>query len=173
MRRGEKRDKKSDKLADYEAARADCEKAVSLAPDSPDAHFWYGVVMGRWGETKGILKALFLIKPIRKEMQETLRLDPKHGGAHRVLGEILWQVPGFAGGDKKQALAEFESAVALSPNHSANYQPLAEAYLHYDRKDDAIKTLNTVLALKDADDPAELAGDKADAKKLLDKITAK
>ena len=173
MRRGEKRDKRSDKLADYDSARQDCLKSVELSSGSADAHFWYGVVMGRWGEAKGVLKALFLIKPIRHEMEETLKLDPKHGGAHRVLGEILWQVPGFAGGDKKKALAEFETAVALSPNHSANYQPLAEAYLHYDRKDDAIKTLKTVIELKGSDDPAELPGDQADAKKLLDKLSAK
>ncbi|MFI5347036.1 MAG: tetratricopeptide repeat protein [Elusimicrobiota bacterium] len=173
MRRGEKRDKKSDKLADYEAARADCEKSVALEPSSADAHFWYGVVMGRWGETKGILKALFLIKPIRQQMNETLKLDPKHGGAHRVLGEILWQVPGFAGGDKKRALAEFEAAVRLSPNHSANYEPLTEAYLYYGRKNDAAKTLKALAEIKDADDPAEFLNDLADGQKLMHKLGPK
>ncbi len=167
--RGEKREKKSDKLADYDLARQDCEKAVALSSGSADAHFWYGVSMGRWGEAKGILKAMFLIKPIRREMEATLKLQPGHGGAHRVLGEMLWQIPGFAGGDKKAALAEYETAVRLSPNHSANYQPLAEAYLHFGRKDDAIRTLNAVAAIKDPSDPAEYPGDLADAKKLLDK----
>jgi predicted Zn-dependent protease len=173
MRRGEKREKKADKLADYEAARDDCAKSVALNPADADAHFWYGVVMGRWGETKGILKALFLIKPIRNEMRETLKLDPNQGGAHRVLGEILWQVPGFAGGDKKQALVEFETAAKLSPAHSANYQPLAEAYVYFDRKDDAIKTLKVVVDMKNPDDPAEYPGDLADAKKRLEKLAAK
>jgi tetratricopeptide (TPR) repeat protein len=173
VRRGEKRDKKADKLADYDLARQDCGKSVELQPSDADAHFWYGVAMGRWGETKGILKALFLIKPIRREMNETLRLDPKHGGAHHVLGEMLWQIPGFAGGDKTKALSEFERAVELSPTHASNYQPLAEAYLHFDRKDEAIKTLKAVAAIQEPADPAEYPDNLADANKLLAALGAK
>lgn len=173
IRRGEKRASKSDKLADYDLARQDCEKAVALASGSADAHFWYGVAMGRWGEAKGIFKALFLIKPIRHEMAETLRLDPGYGGAYRVLGEMLWQIPGFAGGDKKKAIEDYETSIRLSPKHSTNYVALAKAYLHFGRKDDAIRTLNEVIAMKDPDDPAEYAGDLADAKALLAKLTSK
>jgi tetratricopeptide (TPR) repeat protein len=173
IRRGEKRDKKSDKLSDYDLARQDCEKSVQLQSADANGHFWYGVAMGRWGETKGIFKSLFLVKPIRHEMEETLKIDPKYAGAHRVLGEMLWQIPGIAGGDKKKALAEYETAVKLAPNHSTNYPVLAEAYIHFDRKDDAIRTLNAVLAITAPDDPAELPGDVADAKKLLAKLTAK
>jgi tetratricopeptide (TPR) repeat protein len=173
VRRGEKREKKADKLTDYALAQADCEKSVALNAQSADGHFWYGVAMGRWGETKGILKAMFLIKPIRREMNETLKLDPKHGGAHHVLGEMLWQIPGFAGGDKKKAIEEFELAVKLSPAHTSNYQPLAEAYLHFDRKGDAIKTLQAVAAIKEPADPAEYAENLADANKLLATLTAK
>ena len=171
IRRGEARKKTSEKLADYDLARQACERSVSMLPSSADAHFWYGVAMGRWGETKGMLKAMFLIKPIRREMNATLKLDPNHGGAHHVLGEMLWQIPGFAGGDKKKALEEFEAAVKLSPAHSANYQPLAEAYLHFGRKDDAVKTLKAVADIKNPADPAEYPGDLADAKSLLDKLS--
>ena len=169
--RGEKREKKSDKLADYALAQADCEKSVALSSTSADGHFWYGVSMGRWGEAKGILKAMFLIKPIRKEMAATLALDPNHGGAHRVLGEMLWQIPGFAGGDKKAALAEYETAVKLSPERSTNYPVLAEAYLHFGRKDDAIRVLKAVADIKNPADPAEYPSDVADAQKLLAKLT--
>lgn len=171
--RGEKREKKADKLADYDLARQDGEKAVALSPGSADAHFWYGISMGRWGEAKGIMKAMFLIKPIRKEMAETLRLDPNQGGAHRVLGEMLWQIPGMFGGDKKAALAEYEQAVKISPTHSTNYQTLAEAYLYFDRKDDAIRILKAVAEIKNPADPSDYPGDLAGANKLLAKLTAK
>jgi tetratricopeptide (TPR) repeat protein len=171
MRRGEKKDRKSDRLADYLAAEELLKRSVTLKPDVAESHFFYGVTMGRRGEAQGILKSLFLIKPIKKEMAEVIRLDPNHGGAHRVLAEILWQVPGFAGGDKKQALAEFETSIRLSPNYTANYQPLAEAYLKYDRKDDAIKTLKAAIAVTEPADPAAAPDDKADAQKLLDKIS--
>lgn len=171
MRRGEKKPKKADKLADYLAAEELLKKAVAAKPGAVEAHFFYGVTMGRRGECQGILKSLFLLKPIKKEMAEVLRLDPNHGGAHRVQGEILWQVPGFAGGDKKKAIAEFEDAVRLSPNYTANYQPLAEAYLKYDRKDDAIKVLKAGLAVTQPTDPAAAVEDLPDLRKLLDAIS--
>jgi len=173
IRRGELRDGKSAKLDDYDLARQDCEKSVKLDDKDPDAHFWHGVSMGRWGEAKGLMKAMFLIKPIRAEMQATLKLDPKYGGAHRVLGEMLWQIPGFAGGDKKAALGEYETAVMLSPRYSSNYIALADAYVHFKRKDDAIKTLNDLLAISDPADPAEFKDDSADAKKRLADLTKK
>jgi len=173
VRRGESREKSADKLADYDLARKDCEQAVALAADVADAHFWHGVSMGRWGEAKGIMKAMFLIKPIRAEMSATLKLDPKYGGAHRVLGEMLWQIPGFAGGDKKAALGEYETAVLLSPKYSSNYLALSDAYLHFKRKDDAIKALNMLLAIQDPADPAEFEQDAADARQRLAKLLAK
>ena len=172
VRSAEKKEKRADKLALYESAKIDCEKSVALSAGVADSHFWLGVTIGRWGETKGLMKALFIIKPLKKEMAEVIRLDPSHGGAHNVLAEILWQVPGFVGGDKKKALEEFETALRLSPRYTANHQPLAEAYLHYGRKDDAIRVLKLVEATKDPADPAEYPENLADAKKLLSKLEA-
>jgi glycerate kinase len=170
VRRGEALKKKSEKLAEYDSAKRDCEQSVALSSQTADAHFWLGVALGRWAETKGMMKALFTLKTIKREVAETLKLDPQHGGAHHMLAEILWQVPGIVGGDKKKALSEFELAVKLSPTYSANYAPLAEAYLYFDRKEDAIRTLKAVVALKEPADPAEYPENLADAKLLLEKI---
>ena len=79
----------------------------------------------------------------------------------------------FAGGDKKAALAEYETAVKLSPDRSTNYAVLAEAYLHFDRKDDAIRVLKAVADIKNPADPAEYPSDLADAQRLLAKLNAK
>jgi len=170
IRRGEKIEKRSDRLAVYEEAMDILKRAAQADPKSVDAHFWYGVAMGRYGETKGVIRSLFLIKPIRAEMSQVVALDPGHGGAHRVLGEILWQVPGFAGGDKKKALTEFETAVRLDPRYTANYDALAQAYVHFDRKDDAIRVAKSVADVKDPKDPAAYVDDLADAQKLLAKL---
>lgn len=173
MRKGETLKKKSEKLDMYQSAKEACEKSVALDPKATEAHFFLGVSLGRWAETKGMMKALFALKTIKKEMAEVLRLDPSHGGAHHVLAEIYWQVPGFAGGDKKKALEEFELAVKLSPTHSANYLPLAETYAHLGRREDALKVLDALESLKDPADPAELPDNLADAKALRQKLTAK
>ncbi len=167
VRRGEKIEKKSERLAVYVEAEAALKRATEADPKSVDAHFWYGVAMGRRGETQGVLRSLFLIKPIRREMSVVVALDPRHGGAHRVLGEILWQVPGFAGGDKKKALEEYETAVRLDPRYTANYDTLARAYVHFGRDDDAIRVAKSVADVKDPRDPAAYVDDLADAQKLL------
>lgn len=173
VRLAEKKEKRADKLALYESAKADCEKSVALSSVTAEAHFWLGVALGRWGETKGLMNALFIIKPLKKEMAEVIRLDPSHGGAHNVLAEILWQVPGFAGGSKKKALEEFETALRLSPRYTANHLPLAEAYLHFKRKDDAIRVLKMVEETKDPADPAEYPENLAEARALLSKLEAR
>lgn len=173
VRRAEKKEKRADKLALYDSAKKDCERSAALSPGDAEAHFWFGVALGRWGETKGLMNALFIIKPLKKAMAEVIRLDPSHGGAHNVLGEILWQVPGFAGGDKKKALAEFETALRLSPRYTANHLPLAEAYLHFKRKDDAIRVLKMVEEIKDPADPAEYPENLAEARALLSKLEAR
>ncbi len=167
VRRGERREAKADRLADFVLARGHCEASVALSSAAADAHFWLGVAMGRWGETKGVLKAVLLVKPIRREMALTLGLDPRHGGAHRTLAEILWQLPGLMGGDKKAALAEFEAAVRLSPGYTANYVPLAKAYLHFGRRVEAARTLQAVAAVKEPSDPAAFPDDLAEARALL------
>ncbi|MEK7234736.1 MAG: glycerate kinase, partial [Elusimicrobiota bacterium] len=172
VRRGETLTEKSKKLLEYSSARRDCEKSVALFPQTADAHFWLGVGLGRWAETKGMMKALFTLGTIKKEMAATLKIDPRHGGAHHVLAEILWQTPGIAGGDKKKALAQFELAVKLSPTNSENYLPLAEAYLRFDRKEDAVKILKAVAAIKDPADPAEYPDNLVAAKTLLLKLEA-
>ena len=163
IRRGE-RDKAA---ADFETARGKCEESVALSSTTADAHFWLGVALARYGEAKGILKSLSLIKPIRAQMRRTLELDPGHGGAHHVLGKVLWKLPGLAGGDKKAALAEFEEAVRLTPRHTANYVPLAEAYLHFERRGDAVRVLESLLQVSDPADPASAVEDFVKAKTLL------
>ncbi len=170
VRRGETLKTRAEKLAAYDEAKKNCESSIALSTATADAYFWRGVALGRWAETKGMLKALFAIKTIKSDMAETLKRDPGHGGAHNVLGEILWQVPGFAGGDKKRALEEFEAALRLSPLYTANHRPLAEAYLHFKRKEDAIRVLKLVEATKNPADPAEYPDNVADAKKLLETL---
>ncbi len=170
MRQGEQKDKKKDKLALFEQARAALEKSIAKDPNDPEAHFWLGVTLGRWGQARGMLKSLAMVSPLKKEMAQTLRLDPKHGGAHHVLGELYNQLPGFAGGDKKRALSEYEQALKLSPDYSANYASLAEAYVKAGRKADAKAVVDRCLALKSSADPAELADDQADCRGLQSKL---
>ncbi len=125
------------------------ERAVKLYPDNWEGHYWLGVCLGRYGETRGIIKNLFLVKPIQKEMETVLKINPSHAGAHHVLGVIYRKAPGrpLSVGNKKKALRYAKKAVELDPQSLKYAVGLAEVYLALDKKDDAKKTLEDVLAM--------------------------
>jgi tetratricopeptide (TPR) repeat protein len=161
---------KKERIAGFEKAEDTLKKSIELDPKDPEAHFWYGVAMGKRGQTRGIMNSLFMIGPLKKEMKTVIELDPKHGGAHHVLGELYRQLPGFYGGSNKKALAEFEKAVELSPDYAVNYVSLAEAYADKGEKEKALAVLKRLYELKNPTDPAEYPDNLYDGKQLEKKL---
>src|SRR5215467_5051853 len=104
-----------EKLAAYDRGREIGRRAVELAPKSPDAHLWYAINTARWGETKGVLRSLFLLPTIREELTVLLELDPRSVRAHVLVGNVLLEVPGFAGGDRAKAEEHFKKALEIDP----------------------------------------------------------
>jgi tetratricopeptide (TPR) repeat protein len=147
-------------------------KAVALQPEKPDGHYWLGVNNGKYGETKGVMKSLSLVKPIKKSMNKIIEVDRGYedGGADRVLGRVFFKVPGIAGGSKDKSLEHLEKSKELGPEDPLTRVYLAETYLAKDRVDDARVELEYVLNM--SDDPRWVAGiteAKIDAKELLKK----
>jgi glycerate kinase len=167
VRRGERAVKKKEKVELFRKAEEEARASIALNSDDPEAHFWLGIALGRQGQTRGVLKSLFLVKPLRKEMEEVLRLQPAHGGAHHVLGKMLMQLPGFAGGDNEEAVKHLEKAMELDAAYTAHYLALAEAYLLTGRKEKAVETLRKTCDVKFPADPAEFDWHCEDSKKKL------
>jgi tetratricopeptide (TPR) repeat protein len=121
---------RAEKLEYYERGMEDAKKALVLNSDAVAAHFWLGGNEGSYGDTKGVMKSLSLVKPIRHEMQEVIRLDEhfSDGGAWRVLGVVDFKVPGLMGGSKSRAKEELEKALAFGPNNPFNHYFMAEYY---------------------------------------------
>ncbi len=172
VRLGERLKARKERLSAFERAEESLRLASALDPREAEARFWLGVAMGRRGQTRGILRSLFLVGPIRREMRAALSLDPGHGGAHHVLGEIYLQLPGFAGGDKKAGARELEEAVRLSPNYTANYPTLAEAYLALGEREKAVAVLRKVSEVREPSDPAEYPDNLREARELLKRLGA-
>ena len=114
------------------------------------AHFWLGVNYGSYGEAKGILKSLFLVKPIREEMETVIKLDPTYGGGggYRLLGVIDYKVPGIAGGSNKRALENLKKAQEIAPNNPFNIYYMAEYYFNDGDKSKAKSELRRLEDLK-------------------------
>src|SRR5207245_2185056 len=117
------------KLAAYDRGREIGKRAVELAPKSHDAHLWYAINTARWGETKGVLRSLFLLPTIREELGILLELDPRSVRAHILAGNVFLEVPGFAGGDRAKAEEHFKKALESDPRFTNARVDLARAYI--------------------------------------------
>jgi tetratricopeptide (TPR) repeat protein len=160
-----------DKLAAYDRGREIGKRAVELAPKSPDAHLWYAINTARWGETKGVLRSLFLLPTIREELGILLELDPRSVRAHILAGNVLLEVPGFAGGDRTKAEVHFKKALEIDPRFTNARVDLARVYIADARYADARRELQRVV---DETSPSVVADwtvkDAPRAKKLLKSI---
>jgi len=170
LRFGERQTTKSDQLAAYTRAEGLLSKAVELAPRDPQAHYWLGIAMGRRGQVRGILRSLFLVGPLRREMRVVLELDPKSGAAHHVLGQMLMDIPAVAGGSKKEGVKELELAAQLEPDYSPHFTALAGAYIAVGEKAKAKAALARIAAIKEPADPGEYDDNVQEARDMLKQL---
>lgn len=166
-------DKKA-KLAYFEKGIDDANAAVAALPQRPEPHFWLAALQGSYGEARGVLKSLFLVKPMREQLEAINRIDERYqgGAADRVLGIIDYKVPGFAGGSKKRAIERLEKALTIDPTNAYNQYYMAEGLADVGRKDEARAHLITLAGLStnpDVDGP-DLASIQKKGIALLNKI---
>jgi len=147
-------------------------KAVEINPDRADGHFWLGVCYGVYGETRGVLKSLSLVKPIKEAMRRVLAIDPAYdrGGADRVLGRVYHEVPKFAGGGERKSLEHLLKAVEYGPRVGLNLLYLADTYISLDQFDKARETLEFILAMEaEPDLLPETAEEREQARQRLER----
>ena len=160
-----------EKLAAYDRGRQAAKQAIELAPKSAPARFWYGTNTGRWGQTKGIMRSLFLLPTVKEAMQTALVLDPGYAPAYALGGSIYYEVPGFAGGDLDRSEAMFRKGLELDPHYTNMRLGLARTLLKKGRTADARRELEAVLREKAPSNPADWTmKDVPQAKALLDDI---
>jgi tetratricopeptide (TPR) repeat protein len=159
------------KLAAYDRGREVGKRAVELGPKSRDAHLWYAINTARWGETKGVLRSLFLLPTIREELGILLELDPRSVRAHILAGNVFLEVPGFAGGDRAKAEEHFKKALEIDPRFTNARVDLARVYIADARYADARQELSRVV---NETNPSVVADwtvkDAPRARKLLESI---
>ena len=161
---------KKDKRIIFSQGVYHAKKAVDLEPEKPDGHYWLGVNNGKYGEVKGVMKSLSLVKPIKESMYKIIEVDRSYedGGADRVLGRVFFKVPGIAGGSKDKSLEHLEKSKEIGPEDPVTRVYLAETYLAKDRVEDARAELDYVLNMPD--DPrwvSSMTEAKNDAQELL------
>lgn len=162
---------RSEKLEAYKQGREAAKRAVELDPKSAAAHFWYGTNTGRWGQTKGVLRSLFLLPTVREEIDIVLELDPNLTGVYALAGNLYLVVPRLFGGDLDKAEEMFRKGIQQDPQYTGMRVGLAKTLIKKKRIAEARQELKAVLGEKA---PRNLADwtlkDSKEARTLLESI---
>ena len=134
-----------DKLAAYDHGRELGERAVELAPKNPEAHVWYAINTARYGQTRGIMRSLFLLPTVQREIDTILTLDPRNVRAHSLAGNVYMTLPRIAGGDAARAEDHFKKGLAIDPRFTVLRVDLARLYIATERYGEARQELTRVL----------------------------
>jgi tetratricopeptide (TPR) repeat protein len=163
-----------EKLEAYDQGREAAKRAVELAPNDAAAHFWYGTNTARWGQTKGVMRALFLLPRVKEEIKTVLELDPTFVPVYSLAGYVYIGVPGLLGGDLDKGEEMFRKGLALDSRFTSARVGLARALIKKSRLPEARRELETVLEEKA---PTNLADwtmkDSRRAWELLESIKGK
>jgi len=134
-----------EKLAAYDHGRQLGERAVELAPKNPDAHVWYAINTARYGQTRGIMRSLFLLPTVQREIDTILALDPRNVRAHSLAGNVYMTLPRIAGGDAARSEDHFKKGLAIDPRFTVLRVDLARLYIANGRYQEARQELTRVL----------------------------
>jgi tetratricopeptide (TPR) repeat protein len=160
---------KQDRLDRLSRARSLLERSIALHEGSAAAHFFLGATLGRYGQTRGKMKSLFLVKPIKRAFTRSLELDGEYVRAMSGLGSLYDELPGVAGGDQGNAVAYFRQAIQTDSNYSYAYVSLAEILLDKKLTGDARDLLQQVVEMKTPTYPADYyLEDRPRAQSLID-----
>jgi tetratricopeptide (TPR) repeat protein len=160
-----------EKLAAYARGRELGQRAVELAPRSEEAHVWYAINTGRWGQTKGVMRSLFLLPTVREELDIIFSLNPRSVRGHALAGNVFFEVPGLLGGDRKKAEEHYRKALEIDPRFSVVRVDLARLLIASGRQAEARRQLTRVIGETAPSDPAGWAvKDLPRARQLLESI---
>jgi tetratricopeptide (TPR) repeat protein len=134
-----------EKLTAYDRGRQVGQRAVERAPRDEEAHLWFAINTARWGQTKGVLRSLFLLPTVRQEIETILTLNPRSPRGRALAGNVMMELPAFAGGDKKEAETHFRRGLEADPHFTALRIDLARLLIAGGRHDEARRELARVL----------------------------
>jgi tetratricopeptide (TPR) repeat protein len=163
-----------EKLEAYDRGRQAAQRLVELAPQNARAHFWRATHAGRWGQTKGVMRSLFLLPTVKEGMQTALALDPRFVGAYSLAGTVYYEVPAFMGGDLERSEEMFKKGLEIDPRTTGLRVGLARTLVKRQRIDEARRQLRAVLDEKEPRNRADWTlKDSRHARELLDSLRGK
>jgi tetratricopeptide (TPR) repeat protein len=147
------------------------EKAVALAPNRAEGHFWLGASEGLYAEESSYFAGIKMIEKIRNEMELVEKLDPDYENcsSQRTLARIYFRAPFFMGGDKRRSVVLLEDCLKRYPHDSLTMLYLGDSLYALGKKDEARAEFEEILKL--CPDPLyapEEAENQAEARSKLE-----
>lgn len=142
----------------FENAIKTADQALALNANDVRGLFWKAAAMGKVAEDSGIINALRMLRPMESMLLKVIELDEhyENAGAHRALGRMYHQLPGFpiSFGSNRKALMHLKRAHELFPRDVITRAFYAELLYDSGRKAEARKHAEFVLATPVADEDA-------------------
>lgn len=163
-----------EKLAAYDRGREVAQRAIELEPRNAVAHFWFAVNSGRWGQTKGVMRSLFLVPTIKREIQTVIDLDPSYTAVYALAGGVYYELPGLVGGDLSLSEEMYRKGLAQDPKFTAMRVGLAKTLIKQGRTADARRELQAVLDERAPTNPADWTmKESREARQLLESLAGR
>jgi predicted Zn-dependent protease len=162
------------KLDAYDRGRQVAKRVIELESRHVEARFWYALNTARWGQTKGVVRSLFLLPTVQEEIQVILKLDPKFTPIYALAGHVFYEVPELLGGDLKKAEEMFRKGLEQDPQFTAMRVGLGKTLAKLGRVTEAQHELQAVLDEKAPSNPADWRlRDMREARELLESLRGK
>jgi tetratricopeptide (TPR) repeat protein len=159
----------------YRKGQSSAETLIREEPQRVEGHYWLAMNLCGQAEVGGNLLGRKLLPRIIEELQRSLSLNEAYdrGGAHRVLGRIYYEAPGWplSVGDMQKSLRHLKAAVRLGPGTSTNHLYLAQTLMRLKDNPGAEQELQAALkSNRAAVKPQDLEEDRREARRLLAEI---
>jgi tetratricopeptide (TPR) repeat protein len=160
-----------EKLKAYDTGRQAAKRVADADPRHVVARFWYATNTARWGQTNGIVRSLFLLPEVKREISAMLEIDAGFTPVYVLAGNVYYEVPALLGGDLAKSEELFRKGIELDARYTMLRVGLGKTLIKLGRPDEARKELTAVVEEKA---PRNLADwtmkDVPEAKRLLAEI---
>ncbi len=149
-------------------------QAMVVEPNRVEGTYYYAVNLGLLATTKTV-GALLALPDLQRHAEAAIRLDETfdHAGPRRLLGAAKLKAPPQPAsiGDPEEGCEHLQRAVQIAPGYPANHLYYCEALIANDRRDEARRECEVVLAAPPNPEwTRDLPRWRAEAERLLQRI---
>jgi len=125
---GQEGDSKGARQQLYAAGISAGERAVALNAERVEGHFWVGVNLALFAESKGGLRGAQALRWARAELKLAMKINESYhdAGPLRVLGRLLHKAPRLLGGNRRTSRTFFDRALEIAPRNTVTLWYAAE-----------------------------------------------